>query len=68
MSSAWRAELFWVVLLALALAFLIRLSGSWFLALGVCALIYLCRHLFYINRLIYWLRGGKSSELPQGDG
>lgn len=68
MVSAWRAELFWAVLLALALAFLVRLSGSWFFAFGVCTLIYLARHLFYINRLLGWLRAGKSSQLPQGDG
>ncbi|MGY6215278.1 phosphate regulon sensor histidine kinase PhoR [Methylolobus aquaticus] len=68
MSSAWRAELFWVVLLVLALAFLVRLSGNWFFATSVCALIYLFRHLFFINRLLHWLRGGKSGDLPQADG
>lgn len=68
MSSAWRAELFWVVLLGLALAFLVRVTGNWFIAFWICTLIYLSRHLFYINRLLNWLRAGKSSDLPQGDG
>lgn len=68
MSFAWRAELFWIILIALAVIFLGRLSGDWALALWVCTAAYLGRHLFFANRLLNWLRSGKSSQLPEADG
>lgn len=68
MSYAWRAEFFWLILFVLGVAFLGRLTDDWGLALWVCTTSYLVRHLFFANRLLKWLRSGKSSQLPQGDG
>lgn len=68
MSYGWRAELFWLVLFAFAVAFLGRLIEDWGFALWLCTTAYLARHLFFANRLLIWLRSGKSSQLPAGDG
>ena len=68
MSSAWRAELFWLILIALITALVARLTRDLGLALSVCTLAYLGRHLFYANRLLHWLRTGKSGQLPEADG
>lgn len=68
MSYAWRAELFWLILMALGVAFLARLTEDWSLGLWLCTLAYLGRHLFFANRLLNWLRSGKSSQLPPADG
>lgn len=68
MSYAWRSEAFWLVLCVLGVIFVARLTDEWALGLWVCTTAYLARHLFFANRLLRWLRSGKSSQLPQGDG
>lgn len=68
MLYAWRSEIFWLVLITLGVVFLARLTGDWSLALWIGTLGYLIRHLFFANRLLRWLRRGKSSQLPAGDG
>lgn len=68
MSAAWRAELYWLILIALGVAFLARLTDDWGLSLWFCTSAYLGRHLFFANRLLRWLRSGKSSQVPHGDG
>ncbi len=68
MSYAWRSEAFWLVLFLLGVTLAARLTDDWALALWVCTAAYLVRHLFFANRLLKWLRSGKSSQLPEGDG
>lgn len=68
MSYAWRSEALWLVLLALGVIFLARLTDDWALALWIGTTAYLARHLYFADRLLKWLRSGKSSQLPEGDG
>lgn len=68
MSNPWRSELSFILLAFLLGAFLGRLIGLPSLMLWVCLTVYLLRHLLHINRLLIWLRGGRTNDLPQGDG
>ncbi|MFO1418256.1 MAG: phosphate regulon sensor histidine kinase PhoR [Methylotetracoccus sp.] len=68
MASAWRAELFWLILLSLAATLVTRLTGSLGIGVVVAMLVYLGRHVVYMNRLLRWLRSGKSGQLPPSDG
>jgi two-component system phosphate regulon sensor histidine kinase PhoR len=68
MSNPWRAEFSFIFLAFLFGAFVGRLFNSFTLAFGLCLMIYLARHLFYANRLLVWLRGGRANQLPTGDG
>ncbi len=68
MLYAWRPEIFWLVLTTLGVVFVARLTGDWSLALWIGTLGYLIRHIFFTNRLLGWLRRGKSSQLPAADG
>jgi two-component system phosphate regulon sensor histidine kinase PhoR len=68
MSNPWRVEFPFVFLSLLFGVFVGRLFNSVLIALSLFLLIYLTRHLFYINRLLSWLRGGRASQLPIGDG
>lgn len=64
----WRAELLFVLFILLMGVFLVKLTGSFVVPTVLCLSVYLLRHLFYINRLLSWLRFGKASHLPAGDG
>jgi two-component system phosphate regulon sensor histidine kinase PhoR len=68
MLSPWRSELSFVFLALLCGAFFGKLFNQLAIVLWLCLLIYLARHLFFANRLLAWLRSGRASELPQGDG
>ncbi len=66
MSSPWKSESYWLLLLALIGLFLGKISGLYFASLFLCVLAYLARHLYHINRILFWLRiGGK---IPHGSG
>ncbi len=64
----WRAELVFVLFVLLAGIFLVKLTGNVVVPALFCLSVYLLRHLFYINRLLSWLRFGKANRLPAGDG
>ncbi len=66
MTSPWRSEIQWIVWLAAVGLFAGKLSGLYFPVLWACCLIYLFRHLYHLNRLLYWLRGG--GKIPGGGG
>ncbi len=68
MLSPWRSELSFVLLALLFGAFFGKLFNELAIVLWLCLLIYLARHLFFANRLLAWLRGGRASEIPRGDG
>jgi two-component system phosphate regulon sensor histidine kinase PhoR len=68
MISPWRSELSFIFLALLFGAFFGKLFNQPALVLWLCLAVYLVRHLFYANRLLVWLRGGRASELPPGDG
>ncbi len=66
MDSPWRAELYWLALIAFVGLFAGKVTGLYFGSFFLSVLAYLVRHLFYINQLVIWLRiGGK---LPQSSG
>jgi two-component system phosphate regulon sensor histidine kinase PhoR len=66
--SAWRSELSLVFLATLLGVFIARLTGSPTLGVWLFLILYLSHHVFHINRLLNWLRGGRSSALPKGAG
>lgn len=66
--SPWRAEIPFVFLALVVGAFFGKILGQIGIVLWVCVLIYLARHLFFANRLIIWLRSGKTGQPPDGDG
>ena len=66
MSSPWRSEIFWLLLLGFAGLFFGKLTGLFLLGAGLAALAYLIRQLYHINRIALWLRTG--GKLPQGSG
>jgi two-component system phosphate regulon sensor histidine kinase PhoR len=68
MLSPWRSELSFVLLALLFGAFFGKLFNQLAVVLWLCLLAYLARHLFFANRLLAWLRGGKASEMPPADG
>jgi two-component system phosphate regulon sensor histidine kinase PhoR len=68
MFTPWRSELSFVVLALLFGIFAGRLLGQPAIVLWLCLLAYLIRHLVYANRLLQWLRDGRASVLPQGNG
>jgi two-component system phosphate regulon sensor histidine kinase PhoR len=68
MFTPWRSELSFVLLALLFGTLFGRLLNQPALILWLCLLVYLFRHLVYANRLLQWLRGGRASELPQGNG
>jgi len=68
MSSPWRSEFSFIFLALLVGAFLGKILNSFVVALWFCLLAYLARHLFYANRLLVWLRSGRSGQPPQGNG
>lgn len=68
MSSPWRSELPFILLALLFGAFFGKLTGQFAVALWLCLLAYLARHLFYAHRLLSWLRSGKATQMPQADG
>ena len=68
MLNPWRSEFSLIFLALLIGAFLGKLFHHPILALWIAVLAYLSHHLFHINRLVHWLRGGKASELPRGAG
>ncbi len=68
LSGLWRAELTFILFILLIWVFLGRLLDSFQWASLVCLGIYLLRHLFYINRLLIWMRAGRANQLPEGDG
>lgn len=67
-SSPWRSEISFIVLALLVGAFFGKVFNYPGLILWLGLLVYLARHLFYANRLLHWLRGGRASELPLGGG
>ena len=67
-SSPWRSEFSFVLLALLVGAFFGKVFHYPALILWLGLLVYLGRHLFYANRLLHWLRGGRASELPMGGG
>ncbi|WP_052808015.1 phosphate regulon sensor histidine kinase PhoR [Methyloterricola oryzae] len=66
MISPWRSEVHWIVWLAAVGLFAGKLSGFYFPVLWLCCLVYLGRHLYHLNRLLLWLRGG--GKAPGGGG
>lgn len=68
MFSPWRAELSQILLALLLGAFLGQVTDHYAFAFWLSGMLYLLRHLVYAQRLLRWLRGGRVSELPQGDG
>lgn len=66
MISPWRSEVYWVVWLTAVGLFAGKLTGFYFPVLWICCLIYLGRHLYHLNRLLLWLRGG--GKAPGGGG
>ncbi|BBL76929.1 phosphate regulon sensor histidine kinase PhoR [Methylomagnum ishizawai] len=66
--SPWRSELSFVLLSLLFGAFFAKLFNQASLVLWLCLVSYLARHLFFVNRLLAWLQGGRASQMPQGDG
>ncbi|MVF23469.1 phosphate regulon sensor histidine kinase PhoR [Methylocaldum sp. 14B] len=68
MSSPWRSEFSFLFLTLLVGTFLGKVLNSFAVVLWVCLLAYLARQLFYANRLLVWLRSGRSGQPPQGNG
>jgi two-component system phosphate regulon sensor histidine kinase PhoR len=66
MDSPWRAEFFWLALLAFAGLFFGKITGLYFLGACLAVLAYLARQLYHINRIALWLRTG--GKIPQGGG
>ena len=64
----WRAELTFILFILLAGGLVAKLTGNVILPAFLALAVYLLRHLFHINRLLNWLRFGKASRLPVGDG
>jgi len=68
MMNPWRSE-FSIIFLALLLgSFFGKLFQSPALILWISLTAYLIHHLMHANRLLDWLRGGRSNELPKGTG
>lgn len=68
MFHPWRSELFFVLLTFLLGAFFGQLLQQPALTLWICLFAYFLRHLYHANQLLHWLRGGRISDLPRGDG
>lgn len=68
MLNPWRSELSLILLALLIGVFLGRLFHHPQLILWMVLLIYLGHHLFHVNRLLNWLRGGRTSQAPRGAG
>ncbi|MGZ8246799.1 phosphate regulon sensor histidine kinase PhoR [Methylomagnum sp.] len=66
--STWRSELSFIFLALVVGAFFGKLFGQPVIVLWLGLLVYLARHLFYANRLMAWLRGGRANEMPHADG
>ncbi|MFM8330650.1 MAG: phosphate regulon sensor histidine kinase PhoR [Candidatus Methylumidiphilus sp.] len=66
MDSPWRAEAYWVALLAFVGLFVGKVTGLYLAGFGLSVLAYLARQLFHINRIALWLRAG--GKIPQGSG
>jgi len=66
MGSSWRSEFFWLLVIAFVGLFVAKVSGLYFFSLFLCVLAYLFRHIYYINRIVLWLRSG--GKLPQSSG
>ena len=66
MFNCWRSEIYWLSLIGLVGLFIGKVSGLYFLSLGLCVLAYLARHLYHINRIVLWLRSG--GKLPSSSG
>jgi two-component system, OmpR family, phosphate regulon sensor histidine kinase PhoR len=64
--SPWRSEFYWLVWLGLVGFFAGKLTGLYGIAFALCAMGYLARHLFQLNRLLLWLRSG--GKIPAGGG
>lgn len=64
--SPWRSEVHWIIWLTAVGLFAGKLSGLYFPVLWLCCLVYLGRHLYHLNRLLLWLRGG--GKAPGGGG
>jgi len=66
MDSPWRAEFFWLALLAFAGLFFGKITGLFFVGACLAVLAYLLRQIYHINRIALWLRTG--GKIPQGSG
>ena len=66
MESPWRAEFFWLALLAFAGLFFGKTTGLYVIGACLAVLAYLIRQLYHINRITLWLRAG--GKIPQGSG
>ncbi len=68
LSGLWRVEITLILFTLLIWVFLGKLLDNFQLALLICLGVYLLRHLFYINRLLVWMRAGRANQFPEGDG
>lgn len=66
MDSPWRAEIYWLALLAFAGLFFGKVTGLYLIGAGLVALAYLIRQIYHINKITLWLRTG--GKIPQGSG
>lgn len=66
MSSPWRSEFQWLVMMSFIGFFLGKITGFWLASFGLSVLVYLFRHLHHINKISVWLRLG--GRIPQGSG
>ncbi len=66
MRSPWRAEYYWLMLIAFIGVFIGKVTGLYLVSFCLSALAYLARHLYHINQLLAWLRSG--GKLPQSSG
>ncbi len=68
MLNPWRSELSLIFVALLVGVFLGKLFHHPLLMVWIVVLVYLSHHLVHANRLLDWLRGGKTNALPQAAG
>ncbi|MFM8441789.1 MAG: phosphate regulon sensor histidine kinase PhoR [Methylococcus sp.] len=68
MLHPWRSEISLVLVTLLIGLFVGKLTHNPGLALWIVPVLYGFHHVFHANRLLQWLRGGKSSDIPDGLG
>ena len=68
MLNPWRSDLSTLFLALLIGLFVGQLLHSQALTAWVILALYLGHHLFHVNRLLHWVRGGKAGDRPQGAG